>query len=76
MCSMHSESEIDGEAFCHLSREDIGTIFPNLSSSFWRPHLSPDLSNASSDILSYLDETFSRSKAVSINYQFIFGVQS
>ena len=69
-CMFVSEREIDGEAFCHLSREDIGTIFPKpkqfiLTSKLYKvvqhARSSPDLSNASSDILSDLDETLSRS---------------
>ena len=68
------EREIDGEAFCHLSREDIATIFPTpkqfiLASKLYkvvqRARSSLDSSDTShintNEILSDLDETLSRS---------------
>lgn len=66
-CMFVSERKIDGEAFCHLSREDIATIFPEpkqfiLASKLYKvvqhARSSLDLSN---DLLSDLDKTLSRS---------------
>ena len=66
-----SEREIDGEAFCHLSREDIATIFPApkqfiLGSKLYklvqRARSSDDDSSINtSELLGDLDETLSRS---------------
>ena len=71
------EREIDGEAFCHLSREDIATIFPApkqfiLASKLYkvvqRARSSLDSSDAShintNDLLNDLDETLSRSSKI------------
>lgn len=63
-CMFVSERKIDGEAFCHLSREDIATIFPEpkqfiLASKLYkvvqRARSSLDLSN---DLLSDLDKLY------------------
>ena len=64
------ERKVDGEAFCHLSREDIATIFPTpeqfiLASKLYqvvqRAFSSLDSSNIShintNEMLSDLDET-------------------
>ena len=68
------EREIDGEAFCHLSRKDIATIFPTpkqfiLASKLYKvvqpAHSSFDSSDTShiniNEMLGDLDETLSRS---------------
>ena len=65
------EREIDGEAFCHLSREDIATIFPApkqfiLASKLYkvvqRARSSLDTSHINAnDLLSDLDENLSKS---------------
>ena len=71
------QREIDGEAFCHLSREDIATIFPApkqfiLASKLYkvvqRARSSLDSSDEShintNDVLSNLDVTLSRSSKI------------